>query len=202
MDTPRRMAAPSSQTLTSRGVRALRGLPSSTKLAMVCVIFGWFFTNTLVVTLGSLEHGVRFFDMSAVIADPMRLFFGVETPLQRTLFGLICLAAVLAPLAPHLSKGAGAWLCYLAPFVLLMVCGVALYSRTSGEFFASPAEAKSVAGSLIHLANDLARRGTGLVSRHIAVGGGAYLALIGSLVLVVQGMRGFRAARAPGPYAP
>jgi hypothetical protein len=201
MDTPRSMEGPSSQSLSSRGIRALRGLPSSTKLAMVCVVFGWYFTNTLVVTLGSLEHGVRFFDMSAVIADPMRLFFGVETSLQRILFGLLCLAAVLAPVAPPLSKGAGPWLAYLAPFVLILVCGVALYSRTSGEFFASPAEAKSVAGSLIHFANDLARRGTGLVSRHIAVGGGAYLALIGSLVLVVQGVRGYRIARSLGHHA-
>jgi hypothetical protein len=175
-----------------RVVRAFGELETSTKLAMLCVVFGWYFTNTLVVTLGSLEHGVRFFDMAAVIADPMRLFFGVETSLQRVLFGVVCLACAAAPLAPRLVKGRAGWLVYLLPLALIIGCGAILYSRTSGEFFATPSDAKSVTGNLIHFANDLARRGSGLVSRHIAVGGGAYLALIGSLVLAFQGVHAFR----------
>ncbi len=192
MDTPPSMDVLPPGPLLGRCIRAMAALRGSTKLAVVCVLFGWFFTNTLIVSLGSIEHGVRFFDMGAVIADPLRLFFGVETTFQQIFFGLICLGCILAPLAPQLVKDRWAWLCYGAPFLLIVFCGVVLYWRTSGELFATPSDATSVAGSLLHLANDLAHRGSDLVSRHIAIGGGAYLALIGSLVLVVQGLRGFR----------
>jgi len=69
--------------------------------AMIAIFIGWFFLDTLVATLGSLQHGVRFFDISAVIADPTRIFFGVDAPWQRIFFGLLCLACLLAPLLPQ-----------------------------------------------------------------------------------------------------
>jgi len=192
MDTPGSMEVSTPGTLPARAASALASLPLSTKLAMVCLLFGWFFTKTLVVSLGSIEHGVRFFDMSAVIADPMRLFFGIETTLQRIAFGVICLLCVFAPLAPRLTKERSAWLWYAAPFVLILVCGVTLSWRTSGEFFTAPGDAGSLTGSLVHFANDLARRGGDVINRHLTIGGGAYLALIGSLVLLFQGLSGYR----------
>jgi len=177
-----------------RAVHAVAALEGSSKLAVVCVLFGWFFMNTLVVTLGSLQHGVRFFDMSAVIADPSRLFFDVDTPFHRICFCLTCLLCLSAPLAPHLVKKRSAWLGYLAPLALILVCGALLYSRSSGDFFAAPTEAKSVSGNFIRFANNLVHHGGDLVTRHIAVGAGGYLALIGSLVLAVRGVRGLRHA--------
>jgi hypothetical protein len=180
------------QPLFGRALRAVAVLDASTKLSMLCIVFGWFFLNTLVVSLGVLEHGVRFFDMGAIMVDPTRLFFGVDTAVQRLLFGLICLACALAPVAPRLVPKPWAWLAYLAPLALMLVCGVVLYSRTSGEFFAAPSDAKSVSGNLVHFANNLVHQGSGLISRHISVGAGAYLALIGSVVLAVQGIRGVR----------
>lgn len=192
MDTPESRDVATRGPLLARSVHALATLPLSTQLAMVCLLFGWFFTKTLGVSLGSIEHGVRFFDMSAVIADPTRLFFGIETTLQRIVFGLVCLGCVLAPLAPRLMQGKSAWLWYGAPFTLILVCGVTLYWRTSGEFFATPSDANFVTGSLIHFANDLARRTGDLVNRHLTIGGGAYLALIGSVVLLFQGLGGYR----------
>jgi hypothetical protein len=192
MDTPRSMDVSSTQPLLGRALRAIAELDASTKLAMVCLVFGWFFMNTLVVSLGSLDHGVRFFDMGAVIADPTRLFFGVDTSLQRILFGLVCLVCVMAPLAPALAKRRSAWLVYLAPLVLIVVCGGILYWRTSGDFFTAPSDANSINGSLLRFANDLVRRGSGMVSRHVSIGAGGYLALIGGVVLALQGVRRFR----------
>jgi hypothetical protein len=72
------------------------------------------------------------------------------------------------------------------------LCAVALYSRTSGELFAAPSDPTSMNGSLIRFANDLMRQGSGYVSKHIAIGAGGYLALIGSAVLAAQGVRRFR----------
>jgi len=82
----------------------------------------------------------------------------------------------------------------LAPLVLMAVSGALLYAKTSSEFFAAPADAGSLSSSVIRLANDLVHRGSGLVSKHISVGAGAYLALAGSLVLTVRGIRQLRRA--------
>jgi hypothetical protein len=46
--------------------------------AMLAIFVGWFFAETLAVTLGSLQHGVRFFDTSSAIADPSRIFFAAD----------------------------------------------------------------------------------------------------------------------------
>ena len=192
MDTPRRTDASSSQRIVGRFVRAFARLDLATHLAMVCLLFGWFFMNTLVVTLGSLEHGVRFVDMSAVIGDPTRLFFGVDASAQRLLFGFACVLCIFAPLVPPLSKARLAWLAPLAPLGLIVLCGLLLYTRTSGEFFAAPGDAGSMSGHLISFANQLARRSSDLVSRHISIGAGGYLALIGAVVLAAQSVRRLR----------
>jgi len=197
MDTPRNSNVSSGRPWPGRALRAIVQLEASSKLALVCVVFGWFFTNTLVVNLGSLQHGIQFFDMGAVIADPTRLFFGIDTSMQRVLFGMVCLVCVFAPITPQLSANRLSWLASSAPLALILVCGLILYSRTSGEFFAHPGDAKSVSGTLIHFANDLARRGSGVVSRHISIGAGGYLAFLGSVVLAVQGIRRFRRSVIP-----
>jgi hypothetical protein len=194
MDAPPSTDVSTTHPPLGRAMRAIAALEGSSKLAIVCVLFGWFFMNTLVVTLGSLQHGVRFFDMSAVIADPSRLFFDVDTPFHRICFCLICLLCLLAPLAPHLANKRPAWIGYLAPLALILVCGALLYSRSSGDFITAPADTKSVSGNFIRFANDLVHHGSDLVARHISVGAGGYLALIGSLVLAVQGVRGLRHA--------
>jgi hypothetical protein len=189
MDAQRSYDVASSQPPLARLLRAVAALDGSSKLAMVCLLFGWFFMNTFVVSLGSLQHGVRFFDLSAVIADPTRMFFDGDTPGHRVGFGLVCVACLFAPLASHLVKGRHAWLGYVLPLALILVCGVLLYWRTSGELFTPPEDAKSWSGSLIHFANDLVHRGTDLVSRHVAIGAGSYLSFIGGAVLAVQGVR-------------
>jgi hypothetical protein len=160
--------------------------------ALFAIFIGWFFVDTLAVTLGSLRHGVRFFDISAAVADPTRIFFGVDGSFQRIFFVLICCICLLAPLLPHWRRTRWAWLAYLAPLALMVICGALLYSKTSGEFFSAPTDATSLGGTVIRFANDLVHRSTGLVSRHVSVGFGGYLAFAGSLVLAAQGMRHLR----------
>ena len=192
MDAPHGMEVSTSPPLPERLLRAVAALELSSRLAIVCVFFGWFFMNTFVVSLGSLAHGVRFFDLSAVIADPTRLFFDADTPVHRTLFGAVCIACLLAPLAPHLHRVRAAWVGFLLPLALILLCGALLYWRTSGELFASPSDARSLGGDFLHMANDLVRHGSDLVARHVVLGAGSYLALIGAVVLAFQGARGLR----------
>lgn len=192
METQRSTDVSSSQALFDRAVQAMARLDRSSKLAMMSVVVGWFVMNTLDVTLGLLHHGVRFFDIGAVIGDPMRLFFGVDTLLPRIGFGLVCLVCVGAPLASEMVEKKWAWLGYLAPLALILGSGALLYARTSGPLLRPPEDATSLNGSLIHLANDLVQHGSVFVSRRISLGGGVYLALIGSAVLAARGIRRFR----------
>jgi hypothetical protein len=192
MDTPQSLDVTPAPTPFGKLSSAARQIDGLSLLALLAIFIGWFFVDTLAVTLGSLRHGVRFFDISAAIADPTRIFFGVDGSLQRIFFGFICLICLLAPLLPHWRAVRWAWLGYLAPLALMVICGALLYSKTSGEFFSAPADATSLGGSVIRFANNLVRQSTGLVSKHVAVSVGGYLAFAGSLVLAAQGMRHLR----------
>lgn len=180
----------------ARFVSATGELDGIAKVAIICVFFAWFFIDTLVVSVGSMKHGVRFFDAGAVIADPTRMFFSIDTTFGVLLFGVLCCLCLIAPLAPHLWRNRVAWIGYLAPLVLIVVCGLLLYSKTSGEILAAPSDAGGLRSSVMSLANKILQRGSDLVSRHVAVGAGGYVALFGSLVLGYQGIRRF--LRKPG----
>ncbi len=202
MDSPTSLQAAARRTLFSRLIQATDQLETASKLALLCVFIGWFMTDTLIVTLGSLQHGVRFFDMSAMIADPTRLFFGIQGPFQRIIFGLVCILCLSAPVLPYMRRERVAWLAYLAPLVLMLICGVLLYSRTSSEFFGTPSDASGVGSDLIRFANKFARQGTGLVARHISIGVGGYLAFVASVVLALRGLRHYRAVQPPRSIQP
>jgi hypothetical protein len=196
MDKPQSMNLPGSSAQPQKGrlarvISAAAEMELAAKFALICVFFAWFFLDTLVVSVGSVKHGVRFFDAGAVIADPTRMFFAIDTTFSVLLFTLLCLACVLAPLAPHLWRTRAAWLGYVVPLVLMVVCGLMLYSKTSGEILATPADANGLTGSVMSFANKILQRGSDLVSRHVAVGAGGYIAIIGSLVLAYFGVRRF-----------
>jgi hypothetical protein len=193
MDTPHSLHAAPAPTLgeLTNAAREIDGISLS---AMLGIFIGWFFIDTLVVGLGSFQHGVRFFDITAVIGDPTRIFFGVDGSFQRILFGLVCLVCLLAPLLPHWRRNRLAWAAYLAPLALMMLCGALLYSKTSNDFFSVSAESRSLAGGMIRFVNDRMHQGSALVSRHVSIGVGAYLAFAGSLILAVRGLRQLRHA--------
>jgi hypothetical protein len=169
-----------------------RKLDAAGLIALVCICWSWFFIDTFTVTLGSLQHGVRFYDVPAVIADPTRMFFGTATTIRTFLFGAVCVCCVLLPLSVYWRSEHWIWFTLCGPLILMLVCGSLLYSRTSGEFFATPTNAAGVSGNLIHFANGLVHRGGGAVARHVNIGVGGYAAFVASLVLAISGVRGFK----------
>jgi hypothetical protein len=195
MDAPGNLQTAAAPSFVARLLKAAGEIELSSKIAIVCVFFGWFLVDTLVVTLGSLQHGVRFFDMSAVIADPSRMFFGLQGSVHRVLFVPLCIICLIAPLLPHFRRIKILWLSYAAPLALMMVCGVLLFARTSGEFIAAPSNAGRVGGNLVQFANDLVHHGGDLVARHVSIGVGGYLALAAALVLALHGARQLRDGR-------
>jgi hypothetical protein len=192
MDAPGNLQTATPPTVAARLIKAAGEIELASKAAIVCVFFGWFLVDTLVVSLSSLQHGVRFYDLSAVIADPSRMFFGLQGSLHRTLFIPLCIACILAPLLPHLRSVRVLWLSYVAPLALMAICAILLYWRTSGEFITAPSHAGRVGGNLIQLANDLVHHGGDLVARHVSIGVGGYVALVASVVLALRGVRRFR----------
>ena len=189
MESPRSLPAARTAAPVADILSAARRIDGASQMAILAIFVGWFFVDTLVASLGSLQHGVRFFDISSAIADPTRIFFAVDASWQRGLFVSLCLLCLLSPILPHWRTARWAWAAYLAPLALMVACGALLYSQTSSEFFSAPQNAQSLSGSVIHFANDLLHRGSGLVARHVSIGVGGYLAFAGSLVLAVQGMR-------------
>ena len=201
MDLPQHREVVPTRSRAARALHAVTSLEPPTQLAIAAIVCGWFLMNTLVVHLGVMEHGVAFFDFGAVMADPTRMFFGVDSPVQRVAFGMLCLACAFAPALPFPMGTRSAapsyrWLAYLAPLLLMILCAIILYSNTSADLLATPSDPASFTGGIVHFANDLVKRGGGVVSRHITVGAGAYLALFGSAVLALQGIRGHRRASA------
>lgn len=160
-------------------------------VAVSSILIGWMFLNTLVVTVGPVQHRIRFFELSAVIANPPQVLFGLDNDhmVNSILFGSLCCAVALAPflahrLAPRLSSAA-----YFAPLALILVCGLVLYARTSGDLLNAPEAGNSLGGDLLRLANDLLNRGAGVAAKSVTVGAGGYLAALGSVWLAIQGGR-------------
>ena len=189
MESPRTAPAARASTLAADIMYAARQIDGASLAAMLAIFAGWFFADTLAVSLGSLQHGVRFFDISSAIADPSRIFFAVDASLQRGWFAFLCLLCLAAPIFPHYRISRLAWAAYLAPLALILICGVLLYSKTSGELFAAPSDARSLSSGVIRFANNLVHQGGGLVASHVSIGMGGYLAFAGSLALAALGMR-------------
>src|SRR5579863_1204848 len=94
---------------------AARRIDGASQVALLAIFVGWFFVDTLVASLGTLQHGVRFFDISSAIFDPTRIFFAGDASWRRGSFVLLCLVCLLAPILPHWRTARWAWAAYLAP---------------------------------------------------------------------------------------
>ncbi|HET6555009.1 MAG TPA: hypothetical protein VFG49_15890 [Dyella sp.] len=169
-------------------LRAIARWDPLTWLAVICLLLGWFYVKCLIVWVSGIEHGVRFYDLPAIVLKPSQLFFGVRHYylLLALPFGALCLACIYALLLPYQGLPRETWLLHLLPLIVLVGSYALLYHRTGHELIRTDPD--TVAGDLTRLANNLWSRGTGLVTRHVSVAGGAYVALAGSLFLAARGL--------------
>jgi len=165
-------------------------IDSPTWIALVCVLLGWFGLNTLVATFGPVVHVVHFYDLPVVMQDPRWLVTGVEDvfPLARMAFGFVCLVAVTAPLLPRLGFPKVPYLLSAAPLLLMLLCGIVLYVKSSSTHIDATAGVPRLGGYLAKWANGASTWGSDVVARHIAIGTGGYLAFIASGFLAVRGI--------------
>jgi hypothetical protein len=181
--------AAAGQNSLDRLTRAAGQLGIVTVLAMVCVFIGWFFTDTVVASMGPLVHTVRFYGFADAIGNPLRLFAGSGVTSATIAFSVLCIGCILAPLLPHWAGNRALWPAYCAPLLLIIIIGLTLYFRASHDLFTTGDDADPVHRDFVRLANDLVNKGGQLVAHHVAIGLGGYLGFFGSLVLAVWGFR-------------
>ena len=176
----------------------LRRIDGLSWLAMACIAVGWFGLDTLVATFGPVRHTAHFYDLPAVMLDPPRFLIGPAESLSagRFVFGLLCVAVIALPVLPRLGVSPARWLLISAPLLWMALCGIVLYVKTATAHIAAPERMGRLGGYLASWANGAMDWSGDVVARHIALGPGAYLALIGATWLAYKGANELRASAA------
>lgn len=158
--------------------------------AAICIVLGWFALSTVDTELGGLRLSFHFYDMWSVLERPTRLLTGLTDGdrVRGVLFGALCLLVLVGVFVPHRSERSGMRVAYLAPLVLMVVCGVLLYEKSSADLLSDTSSPGSLGSQLTAFANGLASRLSRTVTRHISLGLGAYLAFLASLILAARGL--------------
>jgi hypothetical protein len=165
-------------------------IDGATGIAVAGIVIGWFALNTLAATFGPLQHVAHFYDMPVILRDPKRLLTGVEDigTLSKLAFGAVCVAAVIAPVLPRLGYPRVPQLLSAAPFLLMLVCGIVLYVRSSTAHIEAPETLGRIGGLIARWANGAMAWSGDVVARHITVGPGGYLSFIASAFLAARGV--------------
>jgi hypothetical protein len=170
---------------------ATRGIDVPMLLALAAVLIGWFLLDTLSMSYGAVRLEFHFYQFAALIARPTRLLRGIDaaTDLWTAPFALLCLASLAAALLPGWLRLPGSRFGYLAPLLLMLVCGGILYYETSRDTFAAAVTGNQVTDALLNLGNMMVRRAGTLVAKRISVGAGLWLSGAGALYLAWAGWR-------------
>ena len=179
----------------SKWTRHTFGGVNAASWVAICLTFGgWFVLDTLHVAWGPLERGVRFYDLAVVIGSPVRLFTGIDGHRGASVVVLIalCFASLLSALLPHVWHNRRAWIALGAPSALMLIVALLLYWRISDDALIANLGAPDTIGHDIrHLTDHVLRHLRANAARGVILAPGAYLASIGSLLLLARGVRGF-----------
>jgi len=160
-------------------------------VAVAAVFAGWFLFDFVLLKIGPLHQEFRFYDIPAIIARPLRLVFGMDQAALATTipFGALCVAVLAVALLPQLSSRRFARFGACAPLTLMVVGAAILWYQAAHETFPPPDDAGDVANAFVNLANALAKPARTIISKHLALGTGAWLSGIGALYLMYHGLR-------------
>jgi hypothetical protein len=157
-----------------------------------CIALGWFAMDSLEVRFGHLRQGTRFYELLAVLRYPAGLLLGIDDGSDGRViaFALLCLLVLGAALAPALLPGSAARRgmapAGALPLSLMLLTAAALYR--SGLRLDAYAPPDTMRQDLLRLAQDALGRVQGALGRRVAIGAGAYLSLVASLVLALRSL--------------
>jgi hypothetical protein len=161
-------------------------------IALTLTALGWFAFNTLRVEWGPIRHGVHFYEMAEVIAQPARLFNGLDVNrggITTALFIVLCVAALMAPWLLSARRPRLAWLGWFAPLALMICVALVLKVRTSGDLFQETGWVDTLGHDVRHLANHVFRGAGAAAAQRVSLGAGGYLALLSSFCLAWLGVQ-------------
>ena len=163
-------------------------------IALGAIALGWFFMSSLVVDFGLWQKSIRFYQVWALIQDPAGQLSGVNgaRTLTAIVFGIVCAAALLAPLICMRSRRPASLLTYLLPFVVMAVSGAVLYEQGAMNTVVADSGAHSASAYIARITQAAIGRASSAVASRVSVGAGAYLALLGSCFLVLRGLTKYR----------
>jgi hypothetical protein len=164
-------------------------------LGVAGLVCGWFFLSSLITDLGVLQLQFHFYNVLTLMHAPARITlgpYGDGATLDAWLFGTVCVAAVLAALAPVVSRRRVAWIGCLAPFALMALSGIILYHVLSQDLIDNDGMLGDTGLRLSRFANELANKVSGVITRRIHVGLGGYLSVVASAYLAFRGLRGYQ----------
>jgi hypothetical protein len=176
------------------GLTARFGAP--TLAALAALLAGWFFLNTIAIQISS-DYGVglSFWKLLAVLNSPAGLMNGLNGGAGNGggIYSFLCIAALVAPLAPQFWNDKRAYLGGLLPLALMLLVAALVYSGVNDSLKQAQgmagafggAQAAGMASAMLHEA-----------MRALSLGAGAYLSLAASLYLAVRGAVKFLAAKA------
>lgn len=176
------------------GLTARFGAP--TLVALSALLTGWFFLNTIAIQLSS-DYGVglSFWKLLAVLNSPAGVMNGLNSSAGSGggIYSFLCIAALVAPMAPRFWNDKRAHLGGLLPLALMLLVAAMIYSGVSDGL----KQAQGIAGAFgggqaASMANLMLRE----AMRAISLGAGAYLSLAASLYLAARGAIKFLAAKA------
>jgi peptidoglycan/LPS O-acetylase OafA/YrhL len=166
-------------------------------LPVICVACGWFLMASLITDVGFMQLQFHFYNVLTLMHSPGRIATGIRgdgPTLEGWLFGTLCVAAIIAALAPLFSRRRDAWLGCVAPLALMALCAAVLYHGLSQDLITDNGSLGDTGSRLIHFANSFVSSVGNRVARQVHVGAGGYLSLAASAFLAVRGLRGYQRA--------
>lgn len=179
---------------------ATRRLDWTVLVAVACVVCSWFVLNSLTTDLGFLQIRFKFYNVLTLMHAPRSILTGAagdSAQVDAWIFGTVCAVAILAALAPLVSRHRIAWLGCVAPFALMAIVGAVLYHTLSQDLVADNGNLGDTGSQIIRFANSLADKVGSVVTRQVHVGAGGYLALASTAVLAVKGLLGYQNSADP-----
>jgi hypothetical protein len=195
----RAKSAPALAELQAKGLPVLKryvalvGAP--TLIALVALLFGWFFLAAVSIDIFGERQSATFYDYLRILNNPQNGLVALEGGRTGTgWYGLLALGALLAPLLPHVVKSRRLRLAYCAPAAFMVLAGVmGWWKMRSATSQATNAAGSFGGGELQQMASGMARELVNEIWNAISIGLGAYLSAAAAIYLVAVGIRRYRA---------